>query len=190
MPTSNPLTPDRPGPSRRAAVRAIALGLVAAALGPRAALAAQRTPRRLNMVHAHTGERLDAVYREDGILVPDVLPVIDRFLRDFRTGGVFPIDFAALDLLWAVTESCGKSGCEIEVIGGYRSPETNAALRLERNGVAANSQHLYGRAIDLRLRGFSTKGLRDAALALARGGVGYYARADFVHIDTGPVRRW
>jgi uncharacterized protein YcbK (DUF882 family) len=199
MPSTSRAVPGLPpgaAVSRRETVRAALLALLGAALGPRAALAAVAGSSRLRMVHAHTGEKLDIVYREGGVLVSDALPVVDHFLRDFRTGRTIAMDIGTLDIAWAITQACGKGGgggndgCELEIVSGYRTAQTNALLRSEGRGVAAYSLHMVGQAIDLRMPGFKTAALRDAALALGRGGVGYYATSDFVHVDTGPVRRW
>ncbi len=145
--------------------------------------------RRLAFVHTHTGERLSAVYAEGGAYVPEALQAINRLLRDHRTDEVHPIDPALLDQLSALTELTGGSGC-YEVICGYRSAKTNAMLRERSSGVAKGSLHLQGRAIDVRLPGVPLARLRDAARHMAAGGVGYYPKSDFLHMDTGRVRSW
>jgi len=142
------------------------------------------------MLNTHTGERVDATYFEDGALVPGALTELDRFLRDFRTGDVHAIDPGVLDFAWSLSRAAQRPGGTIEIISGYRSPLTNEALRKGGPGVARNSLHLSGRALDLRLEGVHTDRLRDLAIDLRRGGVGFYASLDFVHVDTGPVRRW
>lgn len=164
------------------------LGLAALALFPRAAFA--RDVRRLRMLHLHTGERLDVTYAEGGRAMADALQEVDRFLRDFRTGDVHPIDPGVLDIAWSVAAAAGRSRATIEIICGYRSPRTNALLRARGRGVASGSMHLEGKALDLRIPGVGTGHLRDLALALGRGGVGFYPEAAFVHVDTGRVRRW
>ena len=111
------------------------------------------------------------------------------FLSDFRTGDMVVIDPELLDLIYDVRASLGTAAT-FEVISAYRSPKTNEMLRGRSNGVAKNSQHVLGNAIDVRLRDVASTDLRDAAIALQRGGVGYYKESDFVHIDTGRVRRW
>jgi uncharacterized protein YcbK (DUF882 family) len=144
--------------------------------------------RLLTFHHLHTGERLQVTYFEDGAYVPASLARVDWLLRDFRTGDVHAIDPHLLDTLYALTVACG---CEtFEIISGYRSPKTNAILRKASSGVAKRSLHMDGRAIDVRVTGLGTARLRDAAIALARGGVGYYPRSDFVHLDTGRFRTW
>jgi len=155
----------------------------------RVAAAATAPAHRLRFYHIHTAEKLDVTYREHGELVPGALAEINRYLRDFRTEQVHDIDVALLDTLHALyTEFDGRGN--FEVISGYRSPRTNAALRHVTTGVAENSLHLKGRAIDVRLTSARTTALRDAAIALEAGGVGYYAESNFVHVDTGSVRTW
>jgi uncharacterized protein YcbK (DUF882 family) len=145
----------------------------------------------LSIYHIHTAEALDVTYREDGVLVPGALEEIDRVLRDFRTGESIAMQVELLDTLTLLRDGFGGRGRgRYEIISGYRSPRTNAALRRVTSGVAENSLHIRGRAIDVRLVGTPTERLRDAALALKRGGVGYYADSNFVHVDTGAVRSW
>ncbi len=144
---------------------------------------------RLDFYHTHTGKRLDVAYKRNGEYVPDALSNINAFLSDFRTGESIEIDPHLLDLICDLREKLGGEGT-YEVISAYRSPKTNEMLRGRSSGVAKNSQHLLGRAIDLRLTGVKLTKLRDTAISMQRGGVGYYASPDFVHIDTGRVRRW
>lgn len=151
---------------------------------------ASATARRLRMSNTHTDERIDVEYFEHGALVPDALAAIGRFLRDVRTGEVHRIDPAVLDIAWSLARAVGQPLGTFEIVSGYRSPATNAMLHERSRGVAVHSLHVEGRAIDLRLSGVRTDRLRDAALALARGGVGYYEASDFVHVDSGRVRRW
>jgi uncharacterized protein YcbK (DUF882 family) len=146
--------------------------------------------RRLRMLHAHTGERIDVAYAEGGRLVPDALSAIERFLRDFRTGEVHAIDPGVLDVAWAVAAATGRSAATLEIVSGYRSPATNALLVARGRGAARGSLHLQGKALDLRIPGVPTARVRDLALALRRGGVGFYPESGFVHVDTGRVRRW
>jgi uncharacterized protein YcbK (DUF882 family) len=150
-----------------------------------------RTPERrsLSFVHTHTGERLSTVYFEAGSYNEVELARINQLLRDFRTGDVHAIDPAVLDILADLRVLADRDE-PYEVISGYRSPATNAALRSRSGGVAAHSFHLQGRAIDVRLTGFSTPKLRELALGLRRGGVGFYPQSDFVHLDNGAVRHW
>lgn len=146
--------------------------------------------RALSFAHLHTGERLRVVYFAGGAYVKQSLGQVDRLLRDFRTGDMHPIDRQLLDILFALCTACG-GGRTFEIISGYRSPVTNAMLRKAGSGgVATRSLHMDGRAIDVRLPGIATARLSAAAIALGRGGVGYYPESDFVHLDTGRVRTW
>ena len=162
--------------------------LISGLVGP-ASLASSVDQRQLSFYHTHTQQNLQVTYAIGGEYVDSALAEINAFLADFRNGEQLVIDPALLDLIYDVRESLGGSGA-FEVISAYRSPETNAMLRSKSSGVAKNSQHLLGNAIDVRLRGVSTVSLRDAAISLQRGGVGYYQSSNFVHIDTGRVRRW
>ncbi len=145
--------------------------------------------RALKFFHTHTGERLEIVYKRDGQYVPEALREINEFLGDFRSGDVAEIDPELLDLIADIRDALGSDGT-YEVISAYRSPKTNEMLRERSGGVARNSQHLLGKAIDVRLHGVDLTRLRDTAIEMQGGGVGYYARSNFVHIDTGRVRRW
>lgn len=145
--------------------------------------------RRLSFYSLHTQESLSTVFWQDGRLVPDALAEIDWHLRDFRTGEVRAIDPDLLDLLHRLGGAMQYDG-PIHVISGYRSAKTNAMLAAQSGGVAKNSYHVHGMAIDLRVPGRSLRAVQRAALDLVRGGVGFYPRSDFVHVDTGPVRRW
>jgi len=159
-------------------------GVVQAAMSP-----AAKGPRRLAFYHTHTSETLDIVYSENGGYVPEALAEIHHLFRDFRTGDTHPIDPALLDLLHDVKQATGSTR-RFEIISAYRSPATNHMLASRSNGVADRSLHLQGQAIDVRLAGVRTADLHRAALQRAGGGVGYYPESDFVHIDTGRVRRW
>ena len=145
--------------------------------------------RALEFSHLHTGERLMVDYARGSTYLPDGLAAINKVLRDFRTREVHPIDPALLDQLHALRLATGTRR-PFEVISGYRSPVTNAHLRSRSQGVASGSLHMSGRAIDVRLADVPLATLRDAAYALERGGVGYYPGSNFVHLDTGRVRRW
>ena len=185
----SPMLPPLPT-TRRRFLHAGAMSLLAVACGPRLALAAAEEPRRLRMLNTHTLERIDLAYFDGAGLVPQALDEFNRLLRDHRCGGVFPIDPGALDIAWSLARAVGKADGEFEIISGFRSPESNAKLRAAGRGVAKGSLHCVGKAIDLRMPGVETAALRDAALEMARGGVGYYAAPEFVHVDTGRVRRW
>lgn len=121
--------------------------------------------------------------------MPTALTDINAFLSDFRTGDLTNIDPQLIDLIYDIRETLGSKGT-YEIISAYRSPATNDMLRQRSGGVAKNSQHLLGKAIDVRLTDIELSELRDTAIAMQRGGVGYYAESNFVHIDTGRVRRW
>ena len=145
--------------------------------------------RRLDFYHTHTGKRLDVAYKRAGEYVPDALSNINAFLSDFRTGESIEMDPELLDLIFELRQELGGEGT-YEIISAYRSPKTNEMLRSRSSSVAKNSQHLFGKAIDVRLTGVELTKLRDTAIAMQRGGVGYYASSNFVHVDTGRVRRW
>ena len=145
--------------------------------------------RSLSFFHTHTHETLEVTYSVGGEYVESALEEINDFLADFRTGDEIIIDPRLLDLIYDVRASLNSNGT-YEVISAYRSPKTNEKLRSKSSGVAKKSQHLLGKAIDVRLRNVDSRDLRDAALKIKRGGVGYYAKSDFVHMDTGRVRRW
>ena len=142
----------------------------------------------LSFYHTHTGECLDIQYPFTKASLRDEMEKLNYFLRDFRTGDVHEIDPGLLDILYHIKTETG--GSIFEVISGYRSPATNAMLRKRSRGVARKSLHLKGKAIDIRLKGVNTMTVRNCALALRRGGVGYYRKSDFVHVDTGRFRVW
>jgi len=145
--------------------------------------------RTLAFHHTHTDEKLVVRYFTAGRYDAEALSRLDHLLRDFRTGDERKMDRKLYDLLHEVHTATGSEGT-FEIISAYRSPETNAMLRSKSKGVAEGSLHVKGKAIDLRLTDVETLRLRDTALALKRGGVGYYPKSDFVHLDTGRVRRW
>jgi uncharacterized protein YcbK (DUF882 family) len=173
--------------SRRRLLRlaAVAPACLAVPLPGRAAAPA----RQVSFAHLHTGERLSVEYFQAGRYLPDALDAVNRLLRDFRTGDVAAIDPALLDLLHALGERVGGAPT-FEVISAYRSPVTNAVLHRRSAGVASGSLHMHGRAIDIRVPGVPLPALHAQALALRGGGVGYYPSSDFVHVDTGRLRRW
>ena len=140
-------------------------------------------------MHTHTHERLTVPYFADGAYLPEGLASLNAFLKDHRTGEEHAIDPALYDILNDLRLATGTKS-PFQVISAYRSPRTNAMLREHGGGVAKGSLHLSGRAIDVRLADVSSASLRDAAIELQRGGVGYYRGPDFVHVDTGRVRRW
>lgn len=145
--------------------------------------------RTLSFFHTHTGKGLVVTYYQNGDYIPASMQQLRLFLADWRDSKQHDLDPALMDILWQMQTKAGHAGTW-EVISAYRSPETNAMLNTRSNGVAKRSQHLQGKAIDVRLRGVDTKKLHQIALDLKLGGVGYYEESDFVHVDTGRVRRW
>jgi uncharacterized protein YcbK (DUF882 family) len=148
-----------------------------------------RGERSLSFESLHTGERLSAPYWSGHGYLPDALGAIAHVLRDHRTNASHPIDPNLLDLLHALAQRLDRPPA-FQVISGYRSPVTNASLAAASEGVATHSLHMQGMAIDIRMQGVRTVRIREAALALRAGGVGYYPKSDFVHVDTGRVRFW
>ena len=165
------------------------LGLAASLAAGPAAWALMAPVRRAAFNNLHTGETLDVAYFENGVYVPDALEAVNHVLRDFRTGEAHVIEPKLLDLLTALSATLGVSSA-YGVISGYRSPQTNAMLHEQSSQVASGSLHTLGQAIDIRVPGVSSADVRDAALRLAIGGVGFYPASDFVHVDVGRVRRW
>ncbi len=143
----------------------------------------------LRFYHTHTSERMDIEYAP-GVYTGSIRHAFEYFLRDFRTGETHTIDPKLFDTLCAIQQCCSRLTC-FEVISGYRSPRTNEFLRKKGSGgVARKSLHMDGRAIDIRVTGLPTDMLKDLAINLHNGGVGYYPDSDFVHIDTGRKRAW
>ncbi|MFN3813725.1 MAG: DUF882 domain-containing protein [Aquificaceae bacterium] len=147
------------------------------------------TERSLKFYNIHTGESLSTTYWLEGKYVESSMKEIFYILRDFRTNEVKPIDINIFDILFLITKKL-ETDEPVHVISGYRSPETNYKLRREGRGVAKHSLHIEGRAIDIRIPNVPLPLLRDTALSLKAGGVGYYPNSQFVHIDTGRVRHW
>jgi uncharacterized protein YcbK (DUF882 family) len=201
---------------RRLFLRGLAGAAAGVAFAPARVLADLKSERVLSFLHTHTREQLTVPYFADGTYLPEGLSALTTFLRDHRTGDEHAIDTRLYDLLNDL-RLLTRARSPFQVISAYRSPRTNAMLRgrgtgCERSrihageavgepaacgatpprmsGVAKGSLHLQGRAIDIRLSDVPSATLRDAALELGRGGVGYYAMSDFVHVDTGRVRRW
>lgn len=176
--------------SSRRRFLAAGLGVIAcAAVWPAAAKTRISDRRRLSFVNLHTDESLDLVYWADGSYEPGALRQIDHLLRDFRSGDVHRIDPQLLDVLVELRTRL-RTTAPFHVISGYRSPATNALLASYSDGVASGSLHMDGMAIDIRLPTRPLRQLHKVALDLEAGGVGYYPRSDFVHVDTGRVRRW
>lgn len=145
---------------------------------------------RLRLYHTHTDEHIDIVYRKGGTYLPEAMDELDYFLRDSRNGAVAHFDPKLFDLLNDLTTAIGHPDAEIDVVCGYRTPSTNSMLRHRSRRVAKHSLHMEAMAIDIRIPGVTTKELRDAALELHEGGVGYYRKHAFVHVDVGRVRKW
>jgi uncharacterized protein YcbK (DUF882 family) len=163
-----------------------------ATVAPTSALAmltAPATPRRLKFHNLHTSEQLDVVYYEKGRYIPQALTEIDRILRDYRQNVVKPMSPALLDLVAAIRRKL-HTDAEVEIISGYRTPETNAMLAARSDGVAHHSLHMDGLALDWRVPGRTLDQLHRVALAIRGGGVGYYPASDFVHTDVGRIRYW
>lgn len=169
---------------------AIVGGLGSSVLLPAHAQPAPRTDvRALSLVNTHTGDTFAGAYWENGRYVADAMAAIDRVMRDHRSGDVREIDPRLLDQLHSLASIVDATN-PVQIISGYRSPATNAALASASGGVASRSLHMEGRAIDVRVGGVALPRLRDAAITMNAGGVGFYEASDFIHIDTGRVRRW
>ncbi len=178
--------------SRRRVLKAGALAAGASAVGMWASRAKARESgivKRLALRNLHAPESIELEFFRDDAYVPGALAAAQVFLRDYRNGQQHPIDPPLFDYLHDVARSLGVEPV-FGVISGYRSPQTNERLRERSSGVARHSLHLEGRAIDVRLAGVDCADLAAAALVLARGGVGYYRKSDFVHLDTGALRTW
>ncbi len=158
-------------------------------LNPINALAKISPERHLAFYNTHTSEKLDIVYFSGGRYISDALTEIDQLFRDHRTDEVHPIDPGLFDILYGLS-SLTKHSQTFQIISGYRSPATNALLRRRSKRVAKKSFHMRGQAADIRLPGVDTKRLRNMAISLQQGGVGYYRTSNFIHVDTGRVRRW
>ena len=165
--------------------------LVAASLLPTTAHASRTAPARmLRFYNPNTGERASACYWENGRYIHDGLQEFSWLFRDHRAGDLqIPIDAKLFDQLFELQRKLGVQK-EIHVVCGYRSAQTNASLRRSSRGVAKMSLHMSGQAVDLRIPGVELNRVRRAALAMNAGGVGYYPRSNFVHVDTGPKRHW
>lgn len=173
---------------RRLLERALAAAPLLAVPGARPAQAAAES-REVALFNTHTGESLEVTFFAAGDYQDAALRRLDALLRDHRTGDVGVMDPALFDYLAAVARAA-RAEPRFEVISGYRSAKSNEMLRARGGGVARNSLHLRGKAIDVRLKGVATDRLYRTALDLALGGAGYYAKSDFVHLDTGRVRSW
>lgn len=177
---------DRRGFLKAGLFVSAALGFWTPAL---AEAAAPMTGREIRLVNAHTGDKFRGEYWQDGRYLPDAFYEIKSVMRDYRTGEKFPIDPRLMDILF-VLQNRLENFTPFDVFSGYRSPTTNAMLRRASHGVARNSLHMTGQAVDLHQPGTSLSYLRKMAIALNSGGVGFYPSSGFVHIDTGRVRYW
>ncbi len=182
------------------AVAAVSLGLVGTAGATdvsttslmNSSLLSSAHVYHLRLHHLHTGESIDVVYKVGNMYIPTALGQLNHFLRDHRTDTVSEYDPREFDLLQTLMEKLGRPNGVIDIVCGYRTPWSNAYLRRAgaESGVAEHSQHMAAKAIDIRVPGVTTAKLRDTALALDAGGVGYYPKSQFVHVDVGPVREW
>ena len=178
-----------PHPGRRSFLQTC-LGTGATLAAPSLWASVHRAPERtLSFTNLHTGEKLRTTFWAQGDYIRDELKAVNRVLRDHRSGDVHAMDPKLLDLLYLLQQSVAVKGA-FHIISGYRSPATNRQLSARSSGVAKKSLHMQGKAIDIRLPGCELKQLQKAALALQAGGVGYYPKSNFIHVDTGRVRRW
>lgn len=147
---------------------------------------------RLRLHHLHTGESIDVAYKQNGEYLQSGMDMLNHFLRDHRTNETASYDPREFDLLHSLLVKLGRPNATINIVCGYRSPWSNNFLRTRsaETGVAEHSQHILSKAIDIQIPGVSTRAIRDAALSLGMGGVGYYPISHFVHVDVGPVRQW
>lgn len=177
--------------SRRQFIKKTAQLGIALAVGshPVVAGAKKLEKKTLSFYHTHTQQSLDVTYFRHGMYDSAALGQVNKYLRDFRTGEVHTIDKSLLDVLWDIQQDMGDKGT-FEVISGFRSPATNNKLRNNSSGVAKKSLHMQGRAIDIRFSEAPTRYVQQCAIAMQCGGVGYYPKSDFVHIDTGRFRTW
>ena len=179
--------------TRRQLIKTGAAAIVGAAAAPSSLLATRGVsagqPRSLGLYALHTGERLKTTYWADGEYLLPALEEINYLLRDHRANEVKSIDVDLLDLLERLHGQLETSE-PYHVISGYRTAATNAALNAQSEGVARHSLHVQGMAADIRVPGRALPMLHRAATSLRGGGVGYYPRSDFVHVDVGRVRYW
>ncbi|MEM9140704.1 MAG: DUF882 domain-containing protein [Pseudomonadota bacterium] len=145
--------------------------------------------RSLSLINNRTAERLNTVYWVEGQYIPEALEAFNYILRDWRESAVIKIDPKAIDIM-AATQNLLDTSEPFEVVSGYRSPKTNAMLRSRSRGVARNSYHTRGMAVDLTIKSRSAREVGRAAISLKAGGVGRYSRSNFTHVDSGPVRNW
>jgi len=178
------------GHSRRTFLKLIAGGSATSMLLPGLAQAKLTQPERwLRLFNLHTAESALVAYWADGQYVDSGLSALNAFFRDHRNGEIYPIDPNLLDVVYLLTAMSGSKR-HVEVVCGYRSPQTNEMLRSTTTGVAKHSYHLTGQAIDFYIPGISLAHLHRLAKSLRAGGVGYYPDSHFIHVDTGPIRYW
>lgn len=176
--------------TRRAFLRSSAFTLAGIALLPPTQLFAGIPGNsEISFYHTHTGEEMSLLVHRNGAFSRQDKSRLFTFLRDFRTGDIHQMDIKLFQALATIKDITGSRGI-YEVISGYRSAKTNDMLRAKNWGVAKKSYHMKGQAIDVRLTDVRTSELRDVAKQLKVGGVGYYRKSDFIHLDTGPVRAW
>ncbi len=175
--------------------RVLFMGLTAVAFSciPYRSLAAVQNivapERRLCFYNPYTGEKLDTAYWREGRYIPEGIEGINYILRDIRTGKVKDMDRKLLDLLFALNQELGNTK-PFHIISGYRTPRSNALLRKRKKGVAKNSLHIYGKAVDIHVPSYDIRDVRRAAIRLRGGGVGYYPHFNSLHIDVGSIRYW
>jgi len=167
------------------------VGAAAAAIAAPAVLRAQALPgvKRAVLHNLHTGDSFNEIYWADGRYVPGALAEAMRVMRDWRNGDEHPMDPRLFDTLHAINQRLGTNQ-PFQLISGYRSPRTNALLHARSSGVAEHSQHMLGKASDVRVQGVDLRNLRKAAIDVGAGGVGYYPVSNFVHVDVARVRQW
>jgi uncharacterized protein YcbK (DUF882 family) len=168
----------------------LGLALSAATVPVFAAQKKNQAPRILSLNHLHTNEQIDVVYRIGDCYQRDALKTLNNFLRDHYSGEVTVMDPRLYDLLYDLRRRVHEPDGQFEILSAYRSASTNAMLRRKSRRVAKHSLHIKGKALDIRLCGCSNRTTRDVAISMGRGGVGYYPRSGFVHLDTGPFRTW
>jgi uncharacterized protein YcbK (DUF882 family) len=164
-------------------------GMAAPAIVRAQGMAPGETVRRAALHNLHTGDTFNEVFYANGAYVPDALAEAMRVLRDWRNGEEHPMDPRLFDTLHAVSARLDTNR-PFQVISGYRSPHTNAMLHERSSGVAEHSQHMLGKAIDVRVEGVELNRVHAAALDVGAGGVGYYPVSNFVHVDVARVRQW
>ncbi len=175
--------------------KVLSMGLITMASGiiPSKAISAVEDilvrERMLCFYNLYTKETLETVYWKDGSYLTDGIAELSHILRDIRTGKVKNIDKSLLDLLFALQQKLGNNE-PFHIISGYRTPQSNALLSEKKKGVAKFSLHMYGKAVDIRIPGHKLRDVRRAAMSLKGGGVGYYPRSNFIHVDTGNIRYW